>query len=79
MNLTPREQALKARLTPEFLHMLLEAGKISGWSHDYIEVAGFIEWCYRLADADVPSATELEPYADETEIYDKLNPVGRSK
>lgn len=53
------EARLKPILTKDFLTALRLAAKTHGWSGDHIEVASFVEWCFELAEKDVP---ELAPY-----------------
>lgn len=62
-----RESGLKPRLTREFLDTLLEAGKICGWSVDYVEIKDFVRWCFEVADETIPTAAEFEPYEDDLE------------
>jgi hypothetical protein len=53
--------ALRPRLTPEFLETLVEAARISGYENsDYFEVVKFVEWWHERLGLPVP---DLEPYA----------------
>ena len=57
-----RLEKLKPQITEEFLGTLTELAKNYGWSGDYVEVGGFIEWCYEKA-GKIPR--DLEPYPFE--------------
>jgi hypothetical protein len=59
MHLEPNEEALKPELTDDFIATLIKAAKTYGWSGDYGEVVGFVEWCLRLSDRE---AEDLEPF-----------------
>jgi hypothetical protein len=62
MKYSDKLKELKPKLTDEFLATLVEAGKIDGWSTDYIETCSFIQSCFDMADKSTPSIEELEPY-----------------
>ena len=53
------EEALTPLLTDVFLSTLAEAGRIDGWSTDYVETAEFIRNVYSMAGKEPP---DLEPY-----------------
>jgi len=58
------EETLKPRLTDTFLETLALSVRTCGWSVDHVESAEFVEWCFRLAEKDIP---DLEPFDyDET-------------
>lgn len=60
--MTPREIALKERLTPEFLETLAEAVRVIGWGVDMHESKDLVVECYDLAGLPSPSLESLEPY-----------------
>ena len=55
------ESDLRKSMSDEFLATLVQAAKVSGWSHDYTEVRGFVEWCFDVVDKD-KSVPNLDPY-----------------
>lgn len=65
--MSQRTEQIKPKITPEFLATLVELGKISGWTFDYVEVAEFIRWCHYEFGYDSPEHKDLEPYTDEEE------------
>jgi len=50
---------LKELADKEFLEKLIEVGKISGWSVDYVEIVEFITNLHNIAGLPVP---DLNPY-----------------
>jgi len=48
------EEKLKPLLTDEFLSTLALAVKTCGHSVDYVESARFAEWCFELAEKEMP-------------------------
>lgn len=50
------EQALKPKLTDEFLETLTQAVRTCGWSLDMVETGRLAEWCYELAGKSAPDA-----------------------
>ena len=56
-----REEALKPRLTAEFLATLLEAMKVCGYWVDNGEVANFYKWACSIAEME-PADNYDTPY-----------------
>lgn len=65
MSLSEKERKLIPLLTDEFLSTLAEAGRVNGWSNDYVEVEHFIQDIYILAGKDPPN---LDPYKEENNL-----------
>lgn len=57
------EDALKPKLTNEFLATLVEAARTCGWSVDHIETQSFVHWCFEVVDKKSPK--NLSPFMDE--------------
>lgn len=65
----PYKQAkaeLVAKLTPEWLQVLVDAARIIGWGVDYVEVDSFVCEVFYLAGQKPPSAVHV-PYQPEEE------------
>lgn len=58
-----REEKIKALCDKEFLDKLAEVAKLQGWSHDYVEVATFVENLYDEVGLPVPELGD--PYEIE--------------
>lgn len=58
------EDALRPKLTPEFLAVLREAIRTYGWWGDMVETAMFGEWCYLIAGVERPKRKDWEPTPD---------------
>lgn len=55
-----RIEALKPKLTPEFLAVLTEAVEVVGWSVDFWESASFVEEVYGYAGIECPDLSPTE-------------------
>lgn len=55
------ENALREKLTDEFLATAKLAAETIGWGMDFIEVKGFVEELYRLAGKEPPEIRVLNP------------------
>lgn len=53
---------IQPHITPEFIRVLVETGRIIGWSVDYSEARSFIEEVCRLGNQPIPSDEEFQPY-----------------
>ena len=63
---------LKELITPEFLAILAEVGRIGGWtfSSDYYAVMNFIEALYSFAEIEPPDLNGCEiEYEDSEENF----------
>lgn len=58
-DLPAKEKELEAKLTDEFLSTLVEAARVSGWSHDYSEITEFVFDMFNRAGKPLP---DLAPY-----------------
>ena len=61
---TKKEEELIPLLTASFLSTLVEAGKITGWSNDYVEIKNFIRDLFSLVCREPPN---LDPYHDNND------------
>jgi hypothetical protein len=57
-----REEALRPRLTGEFLELLVRTARTVGWNADFAAVAEFVEEVYRVAGRPVPLDELDDPY-----------------
>lgn len=55
------DDALRKKLTDEFLTTAKLAAETMGWLVDFGEAAGFVEECYRLAGKEPPELKVLNP------------------
>ena len=56
---TKAEIKLEPLLTNEFLKTLQLAVKTCGWSVNHIESVAFVQWCFKLAEKEIP---DTKPY-----------------
>ena len=54
----------RLNLTDDFLEILVAASRTYGWSADYTEVILFVEWCYKIAEKDVPDLEPIDYFED---------------
>lgn len=54
-------QAIKPKVTPEFIDTLVELARIFGWSSDYIEVMSFVRFCSNITGRTL-TPEDLEEY-----------------
>jgi hypothetical protein len=59
-----RKDALRPKLTPEFLAVLREAIRVYGYAGDWIATVDLGQWCYYLAGVPEPGPEDWEPFAD---------------
>ena len=57
--------ALRQKLTDDFLSTLVQAGRTYGWWGDYTEITGFVRWCFHTAGKEAPGYDDLEPFETE--------------
>lgn len=65
MKRTEAEEALRQRLSSEFLATLREAMLVVGWSRDLVELSFFEEDLHRLVGSAPPPPAAVYEYEDD--------------